>query len=384
MNVLLLTEYFPASLKGEITGGVESRVFNIAKGLAKKHKVRIMTSWRNNLKRHEFFENIEVIRVGPEHKYSNYGGFVSRLLFARAVCKKGASLENVELVHGFNFTTYLPAYKIAKKIDKKVVITYHETWVNEWIKNKGLVSGFPYELYERFLLKLDYDSIISVSEFTKKRLIRAGIHKKKIEVIPNGIDFSYLNNLKSKKYNSPTICFVGRLVKTKNVEVLINAIKIIKARIPDIKCKIIGKGPEENKLKNLVKRLNLVNTIEFLGFLPNYEDVVKTLRSSHIFCFPSTVEGFGIVMIESMALKTPYVCSDIPVLKEITQNGKGGEIFKKNESNDLAKKVLSLLTNKKEYRKKQKEAEELAKKYDWKTVVKMVEKRYEKVIKTKQ
>ena len=70
MNILLLTEYFPGSEKAEITGGVESRAFNIAKRLAKKHKIKIITSWQKGLKRKDNFLNFEVYRVGPNHEYS--------------------------------------------------------------------------------------------------------------------------------------------------------------------------------------------------------------------------------------------------------------------------------------------------------------------------
>ncbi len=381
MNILILSEYFPGSEKAEITGGVESRAFNVAKRLAKRHKVKIITSWRKGLKRYDKFCNFEVYRVGSNHRYSHYAGYISRLKFAKAAVRLGKKLKDVEIVDGYNFTTYMPAYIIAKKLKKPCIATYHETWIGKWLKNNGIITGIPYEIFERLLLKLRFDKYISVSRFTKKRLVKRGIKKEKIIVIPNGVDIKQFNKIKAKRFSNPTICVINRLTPKKKTEDIIKALSIVRVKIPNIKCKIIGKGPEINNLKKLVCRLNLEKNVEFLGFVEKYEDVIKTLKASYLFCSASLVEGFGMVIIEAMASDVPYVCSDIEPFKEVTEKGKGGLIFKAENYKDLAEKIIELLKNKKLYERKINETKDLIRKYDWNFIVKNIEKVYSDLIK---
>jgi glycosyltransferase involved in cell wall biosynthesis len=379
MNVLLFSEYFPESSGTGITGGVEARCFNIAKRISEKNKVTLITSWRNGLKRHEIINGIKIIRIGPEHRYSNQGGFLSRIFFVAYAIREGLKHKDAEIVAGENFTTYYPAYVVAKKLKKTCVITYHETWIGEWVKNKGFITGTPYELYERLLLKLRFDRIISVSEFTKKRLTAKGINPKKIQVIPDGVNLEEFD-FTCKKEKTPTICYIGRLVETKKVDVLIKAISVLKKDFPKIRCNIIGTGKDKERLEKLTNSLNLTENVSFLGFMKDTKDVRKILKSNTLLCLPSVVEGFGIVLVEAMASGVPYICSDIDVFKEITENGKGGMLFNKNSERDLAEKVNCLLKNKKVYKKKINEGKKLVKKYRWEKLSLVVENLYKEVI----
>jgi glycosyltransferase involved in cell wall biosynthesis len=379
MNILFFSEYFPESSGTDISGGVEARCFNIAKALAEKNKVTLITSWIPGLKRHDVASGIKIIRVGPEHKYSNQGGFLSRVFFVAYAIREGLKHKETDIVDGQNFTTYYPAYMVAKKLRKPCVITYHETWIGEWVKNKGLITGLPYEFYEKMLLKLKVNRIISVSGFTKKKLAERGIPTENISVIHNGINLDDFD-FRCKKERMPSICYIGRLVETKKADVFIRAISILKKDFPKIRCSIIGRGNEKEKLEKLAESLNLKDNVSFLGFIKDTKEVRRILKSHALFCLPSVVEGFGIVLLEAMASGVPYVCSDIDVFKEITENGKGGLIFKRNNEKNLAEKIKVLLKSKKTYNKKRREGKKLVKKYQWKKLSSDVENTYEEVI----
>jgi len=365
MRIVYITEYFPYYGEGDITGGVESRCFNVARKLSKKHDVIIITSWKRGEERKHNIGNIKIYRVGKHHDYTNEGAVFSRLNFSIAAYKTAKRIKS-NITEGYNFISYLPAFYASKKTKSKSIATYHEVWLGEWIKNTGLITGILGSIWERWTLSRKWDKIISVSNFTAKRI------KKRTIIIPNGINIESYSK-KETKYKEPTICSISRLTPKKRVNDLIKAIAIVKKEIPNIKLIVVGKGDEITNLKNLANKLNLQNNIEFKGFVKEHKDVIKYLKKSHIFCLPSILEGFGIVLLEAMASKTPYVCSDIEVLREVTREGKGGFIFKNQNPNDLASKLLFLLKNKKIYKQKVEEGNNLVKEYDWKLIAKKIE-----------
>ena len=379
MNVLLLTEYFPSSNKAEITGGVENRIYYISKELAKNNEVYVMTSLQPGVKKYRKINDVNVHRIGPVFSYSSTGNLVKRVLFGLNLMLKIPSFikkNKIDVVDSQSFFCY-PASIFAKK----PFITYHEVWLNNWIKNTRTFLGIIGEIAERFVLllaKLFAVKIVAVSEFTKRKLIKNGVSRNKITVVSNGIELYKYERIKVKKSSFPTLCFIGRLVDHKRVKDLITAIFILKKTYPKIKCKIVGEGPEKNKLIKLTNRLGVSKNIEFLGFVKNHDAVIKTIKYSHLLIHPGTVEGFGITLLESMACSIPYVCSDIDVFKEVTENGKGGLIFKHKNPEDLANKIAELLSKKQGYKKKVNEGKKLVRKYDWKLIAKKLETIYKK------
>ena len=365
-NILIVTEYFPNE-RLEITGGVEARAYYIGRELAKTNEVTIITSWRSGDKKCENIDNMTIIRCGKEHKYTNKGAIFSRLRFAIYAYNTISSLK-CDIIFGYNFIAYLPTYFAAKRLNARTIATYHETWIGEWIDNTNIIVGLLGEIWERIVLKLNWDKFIAVSDFTRKQLIKQGIRPTKIEVIPNGIDFPKYNEIQTTKSTRPQLCYIGRLTKNKRVADIISAVKILQKKHPNILLKIIGKGYKEEKLQERKNKLKLDNNIEFLGYINNHKNVLKILASSQIFVSASILEGFGISVIEACALSVPYVITDIKPFIEITEGGQGGLIFRNKDIDDLANKIEELF-KKEIYQQKKKEAINLAKSYDWRDIV---------------
>ncbi len=364
-KIIFVTEYFPTSEDGDISGGVEARAFYMAREIAKKASIKIITSWKRGQDRISKIGDIEVLRVGPHHGYSNKGSFVSRARFSRAIYK-ALIQEKADVVDAFNFTSYIPAYRGARKIGAKAVATYHETWIGNWISNKGLATGLVGEILERKALNLDWDQILPVSTFTKNRLQAVGVNPQKLHVVPNGVTLSNFQDIPSKKGPTFRIISVSRLVKTKRIDTLIEAISILKDE--NIECVIVGDGDQRGKLENMATELGIASHIQFRGRILDNADVISEIKQSHAFCLPSAVEGFGITVVEAMASDIPVICSDIAPLLELTSNGKYGLNFALGNANDLASKILELKTNEKTYSSFQKHATSRAKEYDWKTI----------------
>lgn len=373
MRICIITEYFPKSENFEIKGGAEASAFNEAYQLSKNHQVTVLTSLEEGFPSEYEIKGIKVICCGKERSYVQSGSFLNRISFMQEASKIGKTLD-IDLVVGYNFITHPVAWKISKKLNIPAVARYHDVWIGEWFKNMGL-SGLAGEILERYNLSRNFDLIISVSDYTRKNLEKH-FPANKIKVVPNIVDFPAV---KSEKFDKTTISCVARLVEYKKVDDLIRAVSILKTDFPDLKCKIVGTGPMEMKLKSLSKELDLDDSIEFLGFVEKHEDVLKIVNSSHIFCLPSIVEGFGIVIVEAMGCGVPFVASRIPPVMEAS-NQKGGLFFEPENSQNLAETIKTLLKDPELYKNLQKEGLDQSKKYQGENIGNELEKLFSSLL----
>ncbi|MEM4621035.1 MAG: glycosyltransferase family 4 protein, partial [Desulfurococcaceae archaeon] len=252
----------------------------------------------------------------------------------------------------------------------KFFITWHEVWGNYWVEYLGK-KGYIGKIVEKFVSKITHYAI-AVSEKTKNDIINLGVPENRIKVIPNGIDFERIKKIKPSQESSDVI-FAGRLIKDKNVAVLIEAIKLLKKDFPDIKCIIIGNGPEKDKLEKLSVSLGLERNVKFLGFLEEYDNVIAYFKSSKVFVLPSAREGFGISALEANACGLPVVTLNhkMNAACELIRNGENGFICELS-AEDVADKIIKAF----DFRNSEK-CIETAKKYDWNYIVDLVESYYE-------
>lgn len=379
MHLCMITEYFPESAKGELRGGVEARAFHLAQQLAERHAVTVITSYESGSRRTHAIGKIRIIRCGP-HRYTHRGAFLARLRFARSVQTAFQELRDQppDIIEGENFLCYLPAFTLAHRLKAKAVATYHEVWIGSWMRNKGLLTGALGSIWERLALRKPWDKLIAVSSFTKHRLIQCGIPPARIAVVPNGVDLSACpaGDLLPTKYPQPTVCCIARLTDTKHVDVVLRAVAELRKAHPKLQLKIIGVGDEEPPLRALASQLGINQAVEFLGFLPSHAAMIGVLARSHLFCTASTVEGFGIALLEAMACGIPYAATRIPVFEEITAKGRGGLLFKPGDAQDCAEKMAMLLTHRDQYERKAAEGKKHAAQYSWERIAQQLEDTY--------
>ena len=223
--------------------------------------------------------------------------------------------------------------------------------------------------------------------YTLKELIKKIHHldDNKLAVIHYGLipeDYNLRESKEElrKELNIPedqyVLISVGRHVLRKRFDLVIEAIKIIKEKVPSIKIKyyLIGKGEETQRLKNLSKKMDLEKYVEFLGFT-DIETRNKFLKLSDVFVMPSVVEkesieGFGIVFIEANYFHTPVIGTFSGGIIEAVENGETGLLVKENDLNDLVDKILFFYFNEDKKRSMGiKGHERVIKKFNWSLII---------------
>lgn len=182
--------------------------------------------------------------------------------------------------------------------------------------------------------------MIAVSEYVAKELILSGIDEKRIVVIS---PFKDINN-SEVNYQSmgKNILYVGRLERTKGIDFLIRAMKLL-----DRECHldIIGVGRMRKKLEQLAYNLQLSNKVRFWGWIPNVE-LRKYYKKAQVFVLPSVwPEPLGIVILEAMANSVPVVASGVGGIKDMVKEGETGFLVKPKDVRELAHKIKNLLDN---------------------------------------
>lgn len=182
--------------------------------------------------------------------------------------------------------------------------------------------------------------LIEKERFTNVKVVENGINLVPFQKsVPDRAQFN-LNE------EDTIFLFVGRIVKEKNLEILIKAAKKIVKEIPNAKFIIAGKGPEENYYKELVIKEGVENLFKFLGFIPDSK-IYSLYKSADVFIFPSKFETQGLSGIEAMASGIPVVGADYLAISEVIQNNYNGLLFDPDNVDDLVEKVILCISKKK-------------------------------------
>ncbi len=297
--------------------------------------------------------------------------------------------ENFDLIDVSVFPYFscfsVKAVSILKKVPS--VLTWHEVWDDYWYEYLGKAGIFGL-LVEKAVSKLSENNI-AVSGWTKDRLEGFGVPGENITVIPNGIDLKRIygiepnweKNPESLEYKTYDIIFAGRLIKEKNVDLLIKALALLKADFPDIRCCIVGDGPEKAALVKLAKRSGVCGNIEFAGF-QEYWALIGKIKASKVLVLPSSREGFGMVVIEAFACGVPVVTvrAKYNAAQGLVEDGVDGFIVGLEER-EIAKAVVKLIGNASLNKTASEAALRKAESYDWEEIVRNVQLMFEACIK---
>jgi glycosyltransferase involved in cell wall biosynthesis len=157
-------------------------------------------------------------------------------------------------------------------------------------------------------------------------LAEAGIDRRRLRYIPNGLDVErWTPNSYRRTESVPVVLCVARFVLRKRHQDLLRAVAILRNRGVPLRLELIGDGPTLPDMKRLVGELELQEIVRFAG-ARNSDQVRDAMRGADIFCLSSRWEGMAGSVMEAMACGLPVVGSDVNGIAELVEHGRTGYV----------------------------------------------------------
>ena len=387
MRILMLSwEYPPVS-----HGGLARHVQDLSEALVRKGiEVFVVTQGSAELPADEIINGVRVLRTIPVAVTAN--NFVEDILqlnfqlLERALVLFRELDNNLDIIHGHDWLVFWASKVLKHSFTTPLIYTIHAT---EFGRNQGIYNDM-----QRYINDLEWYAsfeawkLIVCSQYMNNEVRNLfQVPEDKAVVIGNGVNEENYRGDSSPAYRdfyaSPDediVFYVGRIVREKGIQVLIQAIPEILKTNPKTKFVIAGKGPYLDNLRSLAEYLGVAERVYFTGFISDRERN-NLYRIADVAVFPSLYEPFGIVALEAMVTRTPVIVSEVGGLAEFVRDGENGLTVKPNDPQQLAEKIRFLLNNKDRAREMASRAYEIVKRdFTWDEIANKTLAVYEEVI----
>ena len=293
-------------------GGKEVRYRELARRLTGHADVHVYTMkwWDGPRTRHEDGVTMHgFARYRP--LYSGERRSVRQAVTFAASCLKMLTrrFDVLEADH-MPYLQLFPLRLVASLRRKKLVVTWHEHWGpdywRDYLGRPGIVGWW----FERAAMRLP-DAIIAASAETAERLREHVGTRVPVTVAPNGVDLDVVADAPAAAEHTDLVV-VGRMLEHKRIDMLIDTVALLRADGRPVTCRIIGDGPERERLHEQAERLGVTDLIDFRHDVGGQHELYGLLKAGRVFAFPSEREGFGIAVLEALACGLPVVTTSAP------------------------------------------------------------------------
>lgn len=310
---------------------------------------------------HDFIHEIQLLNVATEKR-------VRRLL------EDWRPGGEPTIFHAHDWLSLDAARELKYQYKLPMVATIHAT---EEGRNGGIWTETQKYIHEQeYWLTYEAWRVIVCSQFMRGEVNRSfDVPTDKIDVIFNGIDatkfeFEWTSGEHAEWRSrfalpdEPVVMYVGRFVREKGIQLLLDAASVVLSRMPKAKFVIVGGGKRDH-FERFANWVGLKEKVLFTGFMAN-RALHQTYRIADVAVFPSLYEPFGIVALEAMAAGVPVVASDAGGLREVVLHDQTGTLCYANNPESLAWAICRALESGDEARSMAQSAKErLRTDFDW-------------------
>ena len=380
--VYFIDSYFP------VIDGVVSVLDNYAKFMSNYYNVVVCSPKhkKQTYKKEEYF----ILSSNSMHLKSQgydfgFPKFDNKFLYY-------ISLLRIDLVHiNAPFTMGNFGLSLAKKRHIPSITTFHSQFKQDFYKSTKsmIVAKFLASLIIKFYDKSTV--ALTMNNFSYGIMKEYGLKRNDVQIIPNATNLTYKEFDEQyereviDKYKITTdrfrLLFIGRFVKVKNVYFILDVLKEFKKVNNDFQFIFMGYGPEENRMKKLVKDYCLEENVIFTGKVVDNDEKSIIIKNSDLLFFPSVYDTDGIVKIECACYSVPTLClEDTGVASGLIDNDTG--FIEKNSVSKIVDRINELSKNVDLVRKIGKNAKDRIY-ITWEDVGNNLKKLYEKILQKK-
>ncbi len=350
-KILVITSSYPL-FSGDINGQF---IHELAKRLAKNFDISVLAPYQKGSAKSEYMEGVSVFRH-PQFlwpvDFAYGGGLMPKiqknpilifvlpffLMFQVWWIRKICNSRQIKVIHA---QWLIPAglsavlYKVI--FNQKIKIIASSLGSDYW----GFKAGWRKTLLKFILNRID--ELVTVSNAIKTDIQKNNLYQKPISSITMGVD----TKLFVPGTSAPgvkNLLFVGRLISTKGIDILISAMPAILKAHGNVHLNVIGSGPLKETLIEKVSLAGLQAKINFPGFVKT-EKLPEYFARADIFILPSLSEGWPVVVMEAMSAGCVPVVTDIPVFEEYKNQQDLFLVTETGNQKSLETALINLLKN---------------------------------------
>jgi len=359
MIKLTITEYFNPQMKitlfahsfPPVIGGAQSWQYFLAKYLCElDHQVQVVTGDLPDGYIDQDFssEKFSVVRIAGFREASKLRVRLDKVI---EDSYKAMSEFRPDIIHSHGYAPGLIISFIKDALSTKHIFSYHATPIPEDGKLAGIFSD--YELEKSFtqyiLTRTDYEHFIANSDYYFNSSINRGVPENKASRIYYGIDLDMFNPNQQKSKTDwgfdakdyVILCPI-RLIERKGIYDVLTAVSLLKhkeAKLFVPTSRLYTAPHLEEDIINSINKQGIADRVKIIFDKVSVFDMPKAYRMADLTVLPSHVEGLGIVLLESLASKTPVVATDAPGINEIIKNEVTGITVPIKSPQRLAEKI---------------------------------------------
>ena len=273
-------------------------------------------------------------------KYSAHLQFITRRYLKAS---KILRTQKIDIVHHMFPTVYGQTFSllaIKERFPQSFVFGPASAHFTSRPLDERIISRLTSMLHLKTISRCSH--LIAITEQVK-RLYSKFFDEDKISVIPLGVDTELFRPAnKNRAKEEFEILFTGSLYPLKGVEYLIKSMKYVVSEEEKVKLRIVGEGPEKERLRFLVDKLGLKNKVIFEGFV-SHDKIVKYYQNCDVFCFLTLGEPFGIAILEAMACGKPVIASNRGGPAEIVKDAETGFLVNPKDVRLVAERIIQLI-----------------------------------------
>ncbi|HEY9771528.1 MAG TPA: glycosyltransferase family 4 protein [Coleofasciculaceae cyanobacterium] len=239
-----------------------------------------------------------------------------------------------------------------------LVFHFHGPWALESdVESQKALEAWVKKTLEQIVYRRASRFIVLSQAFKDILHQQYAVPLNKIHIIPGGVDLEQFQISSSRAEarielnweQERTILFcIRRLAKRMGLENLLEAIAIVKTQYPEVLLYIAGRGALAETLQTQITELKLTNHVRLLGYLPD-EQLSVAYRAANFSVVPTiSFEGFGLIIIESLATGTPVLGTPIGGIPEILQPFCPDLLFEDTSADKLAQGIIEVLSQKRQ------------------------------------